>query len=147
LKLEGKEALSGSPEKIWAILMDAPTLAKITPGLSRLEQLDDENFEAIADVKMGPVKGQFKGDLKIADKVDKESFALHVNQKSKIGNVNAKVNLKLTPLENGETELSFEGKVNMSGLLARTGARVMTGVSNALTKQFFEALKNELSNS
>ncbi|MEL6274876.1 MAG: SRPBCC domain-containing protein, partial [Bacteroidota bacterium] len=132
------------PAQIWSILMDAEKLAKITPGLSRLEATGEDTFDAIAEVKIGPVKGSFKGEMSITEKREKESFTLNILQKSKIGNVDAKVLILLTPVENNLTQLSFDGKAKMSGLLARTGARVMTGVANSLTKQFFEGLSEEL---
>ncbi|HAK78420.1 MAG TPA: carbon monoxide dehydrogenase, partial [Runella sp.] len=38
-----------------------------------------------------------------------------------------------------------DGKADMSGLLARTGNRVMSGVASTLTKQFFKNFEDELS--
>jgi len=144
MNLSGKETFPATPAEIWAILMDTDKLAAITPGLSRLEATAEDQYIAFAEVKIGPVKGVFKGEMAIIDKVEPQSFTLQVNQKSKIGNVNADVAISLAPTDAAHTELSFEGKAKMSGLLARTGARVMTGVSNTLTKQFFSGLAAEL---
>jgi len=124
--------------------MDSKKLAKITPGVTRLEEKEQDSFQAVADINIGPVKGSFEGQLNIEDKVEHESFSLKITQNSKIGNVKADVDIKLEELEGGETEMSFEGKAHFSGLLARTGARVMTGLANSITKQFFSALSEEL---
>lgn len=145
MDLKGKDVLSASKEQVWNSLMDSNLLAKITPGVSTLEEIEPDKYKAIADINIGPVNGSFKGKLDILDKVDQESFTIKVNQKSKIGNVDAKVNILLTELDANKTELSFAGRANMSGLLARTGSRVMTGVANTITKQFFEAFREELS--
>jgi len=142
--LKGKDVLEASKVKVWDSLMDAHLLAKITPGVSTLEETEPDKYIAVADINIGPVNGSFKGKLDILNKVDQESFTIKVKQKSKIGNVDAKVNILLKELTDNKTELSFEGKANMSGLLARTGSRVMTGVANTITKQFFDAFKNEL---
>jgi len=61
--------------------------------------------------------------------------------------VSADVKIHLSQRSENETELSFDGKANLSGLLARTGNRVLSGVANTLTKQFFKELENELNNS
>ena len=146
MKLSGSETFAASPATIWSILMDTDKLAGITPGLSRLERTGEDTYEAIADVKVGPVKGSFSGDMSITDKEEPKHFTLNILQKSKIGNVNAAVNIGLEPEGEGQTKLSFDGQAKMSGLLARTGGRVMTGVANSLTKQFFDNLSAELTN-
>lgn len=144
MDLKGKDVLGASKEEVWNALMDSRLLAKITPGVSTLEETEPDKYIAVADINIGPVNGSFKGKLDILNKVDQESFTIKVKQKSKIGNVDAKVNILLTALDANKTELSFDGRANMSGLLARTGSRVMTGVANTITKQFFDAFKEEL---
>jgi carbon monoxide dehydrogenase subunit G len=145
MHLKGKHKFNASPEQIWSILMDADTLARITPGVTRLEEIETDQYKAIADVKIGPVKGAFTGKLDVADKEAPKSFVLKVKQDSKIGNVSADVHIGLSPESAGQTELSFDGNARLSGLLARTGQRVLSGVANTLTKQFFKALEEEVS--
>jgi uncharacterized protein len=144
MHLTGNKLLNASTDKIWAILMDADMLAKITPAVSRLEPTGNDTYKAIADVKIGPVKGSFSGDLSVLDKKENESFLLRVNQKSKMGNVAADVQIYLKAISDTQTEMSFVGDAKMSGLLAATGQRVVSGVANMLTEQFFEALEKEL---
>jgi carbon monoxide dehydrogenase subunit G len=43
-----------------------------------------------------------------------------------------------------QTEIKFTGDVKMTGILAGIGQRVMSGVANTLTNQFFENLKKEI---
>lgn len=124
--------------------MNADQLAKITPGVSKLEEIETDKYKAISNVKIGPVKGSFSGDLEVADKAENESFLLKVKQNSKIGNVAADVSIRLTAVDEQTTEMEFDGKAKLSGLLARTGQRVLSGVANTLTKQFFEALEQEI---
>lgn len=146
MHLKGTHTLNASPEHIWAILMNPETLARITPGVTRLEMINENQFDAIADVKIGPVKGSFSGKLDVVEKKEPESFTLKVKQDSKIGNVSADVQIELVAADNEQTQLSFNGKARLSGLLARTGQRVLSGVANTLTKQFFKALDEEVSN-
>lgn len=144
MHLKGKHTLNTSTSNLWSILMDADQLAKITPGVSKLEEIETDKYKAISNVKIGPVKGSFSGDLEVADKAENQSFLLKVKQNSKIGNVAADVNIKLTAIDEQTTEMEFDGKARLSGLLARTGQRVLSGVANTLTKQFFEALEKEI---
>ena len=127
--------------------MDTDTLAEITPGISRLEKLEEDKFIAISEIKMGPVNGSFKGGLDIVDKKEPSSFVLKIKQNSKIGNVAADIAISLKTLSEEETEVSFDGKAKLSGVLARMGQRVLTGVANTLSKQFFKALEKKLESS
>lgn len=144
MKLTGKHTFGAPPEAIYNILMDTEALARITPGITELEETDTDQYDAIADVKIGPVSGSFKGKVKLTDKKPNEGFSMSVSQNSKIGNVNADVHIHLEPTGDQQTQMSFEGLANMSGLLARTGQRVLSGVASTLTKQFFSAMEDEI---
>lgn len=144
MEITGSHLFQASPELIWSKLLDPEILARITPGISRLEQTGENSYDAIAEVKIGPVSGSFKGQLEIQDKQYPSSFKLLIKQNSKIGNVSAEVHIDLLPLENSGCEVKFNGKAVLSGLLARTGQRVLTGVSSTLSKQFFAGLEREI---
>jgi uncharacterized protein len=142
--LNGTHTLNASPNIIWDKLMDAEILAKIVPGISKLVKLGDNEFEAISEIKLGPVSGKFSGGLTLTEIHEPSTFTLNVTQNSKIGNADAEIKITLFDLGNGQTELSFDGDAKLSGLLARTGQRVLSGVANSLTKQFFENFEEEL---
>lgn len=143
MKLNGDHILTAPREIIWSMLMNPEQLAKITPGISELIREEENSFKAISEVKIGPVKGKFSGNVLLENINEPNSFDLNVKQNSKVGNVQAVVSIHLEEMGQ-DTKLSFEGDAKLSGLLARTGARVVSGVANSLTRQFFEAFQKEL---
>lgn len=144
MTLNGTYTVNAPAQTIWNMLMDPDTLARVTPGITSLEKIDADNFKAVAEVKFGPVGGAFSGNLKITDRREPEHFTLEIQQNSKIGNANAVVHLNMKALSATQTEVSFEGDVKLSGMLATMGGRVITPVANVLSKQFFEALEKEI---
>jgi uncharacterized protein len=144
MTLTGQHTVNASAKEIWDMMMDPDTLARITPGITKLERIDDENYKAIAEVKIGPVGGAFTGSVKVTDRNEPNSFKLIVAQNSKIGNANAIMNMNFKTLSTNQTEVSFSGDVKLSGTLAVMGGRVITPVANMLTKQFFDALEQEV---
>ncbi len=144
MELIGSQVLNAPVQKVWDLILNPDFLAKITPGITRLEKESDDLYKAIADIKMGPVNGKFTGQAELLDKIEPESFTLKVLQKSTIGNVDANIKMTMKATSPSKTELSFEGIANISGMLARTGNRVMSGVASSLTKQFFENFDKEL---
>ncbi|MGX7690412.1 CoxG family protein [Flectobacillus sp. BAB-3569] len=144
MQLTGSHTLAAPIEKVWQMLMDTDILAKIVPGVSRLEKTGENEFEAISEIKLGPVSGKFSGGLTLSDIVEPSTFTLNVSQNSKIGNADASIKINLLALDAQQTEISFEGEAKLSGLLARTGQRVLSGVANTLTKQFFTNFEEEI---
>ena len=144
MKLKGKETFQASAQQIWDILMDKDKLAAVTPGVTELKETGHSQYEAIADIDIGPVKGKFKGNLEMLDKIPPYDVTLKAKQLSKIGNADVTINLSLAEENDNECTLAFSGQAKMSGVLARMGQRVMTGVASTITKQFFTALREEL---
>ena len=126
MQLKGTHTLPAAREQLWNHLMDPEFLARVTPGVTRLERTGDDTYEAIADIKMGPVKGSFSGDLAIKDKQEPGSFVLEVSQKSKIGNVSATIDLALEPADENSTVMTFDGKAKLSGLCQKSCGTVPT---------------------
>lgn len=144
MHLKGTHRFNSTTQLLYELLLDTDVLVRITPGISKLEKTGEDQYKAIAEVKMGPVQGSFTGKMAIADKQENEGFMLKVAQNSKIGNVAADISIHLKEISASETELTFDGKARLSGVLARTGQRVLSGVANTLTKHFFKALEEEV---
>ena len=144
MQLTGKHVVNAVPSTIWKMLMDTETLAKVVPGISKLEKTGDNTFKSILEIKLGPVNSSFTGNLEMKEITDQKGFTLKVLQNSKIGNANAAIKIDLLPVDDKKTEVAFDGDVKLSGLLAGMGQRVMGSVSNTLTKQFFANLEKEL---
>lgn len=144
MQLTGRHVVNAQPSKVWEMLMDSDTLSRIVPGISRLEKTGDNTFKSILDIKLGPVNSSFSGQLQLQEIDEQKGFMLKVLQNSKIGNANAAIKVSLTPVTENQTQIAFDGDVKLSGMLAGMGQRLLSGVSNTLTKQFFLNLDKEL---
>lgn len=123
--------------------MDPEVLKRITPGISDLTPLGEDEYQAFSTIKIGPVKGNFKGQLKMKDKVENAAATIVIDQKSQIGNVSAEIRMQLNNIGNA-TEIDYEGNAKLSGKLAMMGQRIIGGVVSTLSKQFFKALDKEI---
>ncbi|MCW3110252.1 MAG: carbon monoxide dehydrogenase subunit, partial [Segetibacter sp.] len=141
MQLTGNQIITATPSRVWKMLMDPDVLAKVVPGISKLEKLSDNSFKSTLSIKIGPVSGSFSGHLQLEDIVEEKSFTIKAQQNSKIGNANADVKIKLASADGVQTDVTFDGEVKISGMLATMGQRVIGGVANTLTKQFFNNLE------
>ena len=144
MQFSGTHILSAPLEQVWTSLLDPEILARITPGISKLEPVGDNKYTAISNIKLGPVNGAFKGEIEVADLNEPHSFVLKMKMNSRVGNVSAEGSIALKRIDDEQTEIDFSGAAKLSGTIARMGQRVLGGVANAMTQQFFKALDKEL---
>ena len=144
MELKGKRNVETDPATLWNMLMDVEILPKIVPGISKLEKVGENTYKSTLEVKFGPVSGEFTGDMQMEDISHQRSFTLKAQQHNKIGTVNSVMNIELMPISDNLTEVSFGGEVTISGLMNMMGQKVLGGVTDMLTKQFFANLDREI---
>ncbi len=141
--IQGTYPIAATSKDVWDALMNPEVLGRITPGISELSAIGEDQYKAISDIKIGPVKGRFEGQLAIKNKNEQESATIVIHQKSKIGNVAAEILVQLVEVE-GKTEIDYKGDAKLSGKLAMMGQRILGGVISSLSKQFFKSLNSEI---
>jgi uncharacterized protein len=144
MELKGKRNIVTDPVTLWNMLMDVEILSKIVPGISKLEKTGENTYKSVLEVKFGPVNGEFTGDMQMDDISHQRSFTLKAQQHNKIGTVNSIMKIELRPISANETEVAFGGEVTISGLMTMMGQKVLGGVTDMLTKQFFANLDHEI---
>jgi carbon monoxide dehydrogenase subunit G len=144
MELKGNRILNAVPSKVWELLMSPDSLSRVVPGISTLETISENSFISSLNIKIGPVNGTFSGKLQLEDIDEGNSFTLKTQQNSKIGNANAALKIKLAPVDDNQTQVIFDGDVKLSGMMATMGQRIIGGIANTLTNQFFNNLQNEI---
>ncbi|HEV8269755.1 MAG TPA: SRPBCC domain-containing protein [Chitinophagaceae bacterium] len=144
MELKGKRNVETDPVTLWNMLMDIEILPKIIPGIAKLEKTGENTYKSTLEIKFGPVSGEFTGDMQMEDISDQRSFTLKAQQHHKIGTVNSIMKIELMPISGNETEVVFGGEVTISGLMSMMGQKVLGGVTDMLTKQFFANLDHEI---
>src|SRR5271166_5366902 len=67
MTMTGDIQLHASREAVWAQLNDPAVLKSCIPGCEQLDMLSDSEFQAVATVKVGPVKARWKGKVRLSD--------------------------------------------------------------------------------
>src|SRR5690625_4438446 len=130
-------------ETIWTYLQDEEVLKKTLPGCQKFEQIDDNLYNAELGLNVGPVKGKFVGEVRLSEQQEPESYRLLLKGKGKPGEVNA--DALITLKDNGEgTVVSCDADVQVTGVLASVGQRVMGSVGRMILGRFFKAVAKEM---
>lgn len=144
MQIKGQHVFNNDPTDLWRYLTDPKVLTRITPGVESMEEDGPDRYRIHSRVIMGPVNGLFDGHISLKDTIPPKSFVLAMEQKSKMGNVTAEITIQLDQNGSTDTTIRYAGEARLSGLLSRMGQRVLGGVLNSLTKQFFAAFKQYL---
>ncbi len=86
MQINGTYQLNASPDIVWKMLMDPKVLEKVTPGIKKLEPLDEDSYNAISEVKNRSRKvAAFEGKLSVKDKVEEGKLRLGRRPKKQVG--------------------------------------------------------------
>ncbi len=133
-------------EKVWALLSDPRRVATCVPGAQITEQVDDKTYKGTIKVKVGPSVNDFKGELQVL-RLDAQAHELEIIGKGQDvrgkGSASMKMTGKLQTVDGG-TEVISSSELNVVGILAQMGARVITEVSNIMFEQFVNNFKKQL---
>lgn len=147
MHLEGEHSFSASQGQVWELLNDAGVLARVTPGLQELQEVGEDSYRAQFAIKMGPINSTFSGTLRVADRHAPERFRLLIDVAGKAGSAVAEATVTSAAVAGDDpeqTRVTFAADARLTGLLVRMGQRVLSGVGRLLTRQFFQALEQEL---
>ena len=147
LRIEKTVQVNEPIEKVWSFLTDPRKVATCVPGAKITEQVDEKTYKGTISVKLGPAVSEYSGELQIL-RIDPENREIELLGKGQDvrgrGSASMKLTGKLRVVEGGKTEMTSVSEVNLVGLVAQMGARVITEVSNVMFGQFTKNLQARL---
>jgi carbon monoxide dehydrogenase subunit G len=114
-------------------------LKKAIPGCERLEAVGEDEYKATMKVGVAAVKGTFEGKVRITDKKPSDSYRMAVEGSGGPGFVRGEAVITLTDTPGG-TRVSYSADVQVGGLIAGVGQRMLGGVSKMMADQFFNRM-------
>jgi uncharacterized protein len=143
MKIEGTQKIEAPRERVFAALTDPAVLERCIPGCEQMEKSGDNLYNAKLTAGVGPVKGVFTATVALQELVPPEHYKLVVEGKGQPGFVNGTGELNLKDA-GGATEIQYTGEVNVGGLIASVGQRMIQGTATLLAGRFFKALESEV---
>jgi carbon monoxide dehydrogenase subunit G len=139
MKLEGAHDIPAPRAKVWDAFLDPERLRQAIPGCEKLEAVGVDEFKATMKIGVAAVKGTFEGKVRLLDKKPPESYKLAVDGSGGPGFVRGETVISLTEIDGG-TRVSYSADVQVGGLIAGVGQRMLGGVSKMMADQFFNRM-------
>jgi carbon monoxide dehydrogenase subunit G len=136
------------PEKVWDFMMDVPAVSTCVPGVEEVTQVSVDVYKGILGVKVGPVGVRLEGQVTLVEQ-DRENWQARMDVEATDrrirGAVNAKAWMKLTPREDGQTDVAIHTDASIFGKLGQFGQAVLRKKADQIMAEFAANMSRKLS--
>lgn len=139
MKIEGSADIPAARDKVWAAFLDPAVLAKALPGCEGLDAIGPNEYKATMKVGVAAIKGTFEGKVKLSDLEPPHRYRMAVEGSGGPGFVRGVASMQLSDVEGG-TRVSYDADVQVGGLIASVGQRMLGGVTKMMLDQFFNRM-------
>ncbi|HET9837829.1 MAG TPA: carbon monoxide dehydrogenase subunit G [Candidatus Angelobacter sp.] len=142
MKIDGTHKIDAPREQIFDLLTNPLLLQKCIPGCEKMDNTAENQYAARLSVGVGPIKGVFNATVNLTELRRPDHYALTMEGKGQAGFVKGSGVLDFAD-DGGATMVHFTGDVNVGGLIASVGQRMIQSVGKMMAERFFVALENE----
>src|SRR5215472_14982260 len=147
VKIEKSFQVKEPVDKVWAFLSDPRKVVTCVPGAQITEQVDSTHYKGSISVKVGPSVTDYKGEVEIV-RLDPQAHEIEILGKGTDvrgkGSASMKMTGTLRATADGGSEVVSVSELNVVGILAQMGARVIQEVSNIMFQQFMNNFQQKV---
>ena len=136
MKIEGSADIPAPRDKVWAAFLDPEILAQALPGCEKLEAIGPNEYKATMKIGVAAIKGTFEGKVKLSDLEPPNRYRMAVEGSGGPGFVRGEAGMQMSDVDGG-TKVSYDADVQVGGLIASVGQRMLGGVTKMMLDQFF----------
>jgi len=141
MKIEGSSEIPVARQEVWDAFLDPSVLEKAIPGCEKLEAIGSGEYKATLKVGVGPIKGTFEGKVRLFDLEPPNKYRMAVEGTGGPGFVRGDAGMALSDADaEGATRVAYSADIQVGGLIASVGQRMLGGVSKMMLDQFFSRM-------
>jgi uncharacterized protein len=147
VRIENSFVVAAPPSQVWKLLLDVERVAVCMPGAELTEVVDDHTWKGRVRMRIGPISMNYSGTVIMTER-DDASHAVTLRaegrETSGKGNAAATVRSSVQEADGGGSTVLIDQDLQLSGMAAQFGARMLQDVSAHLTQQFADGLSAQL---
>jgi carbon monoxide dehydrogenase subunit G len=144
MKLTTTASIAAPRTAVFDALVDPAVLQRAIPGCESLVATGPDTYEAVLKVGVAGLKGSYKGAVVLKDRQPPDSFRLGFDGKGGPGFVRGTALVRLSD-DGPATRIDSEADVQVGGLIAAVGSRLIEAATRKLADDFFRQLTAEIS--
>ena len=142
MHLEGTVEIAAPRQRVWDSLTDPQAVARCAPGLESIEVVEaGRRFKAVASLGLGSIKSRFTVDVEWVEMSPPERAVARAHGTASGSAADVLAEMLLTEPAPGSTSLHWAAEVTITGTIASLASRMMGGVTQRLSSQFFECVR------
>jgi uncharacterized protein len=145
MTMTGEVQLPASRETVWDKLNDPDVLKGCLPGCEQFERVSENEFQAVATTKIGPVKARFKGKVRLSELDPPNGYKISGEGEGGVaGFAKGGASVVLSDKDGG-TLLTYNVEAQIGGKIAQLGQRLVVGAAKKVADDFFEKFAQAVS--
>jgi uncharacterized protein len=143
VKLTLSSFVPAPQERVFAALVDPAVLQRCIPGCESLVDVGNDVYEATMKIGVAGLKGTYKGKATIRDRRPPHALTLAFEGKGGPGFMRGSAAIGLS-VEGDGTRVASDADVQVGGLIAAVGSRLVEVAAKKLADDFFSELAAQL---
>ena len=146
MKLTGSYEINAARDKVFAAITDPNVLQRSIEGCEKMVKTADDSYDAHLKLGVAGLKGSYVGKVQLRDIKAPEAYTLVMEGKGAPGFV--KGTAKISLADKGEkTELRYEADVQVGGMIAAIGSRLIEAIAKKMAEDFFRKFAQQVQGS
>ena len=143
MKFAANYTVPAARDKVFDMITAPTVLQRCIPGCEKMERTSEDNYDAHLKIGIAGLKGGYLGKVQLQDKRPPESYTLLMEGKGGPGFVKGIGHIQLKE-NNGATEIRCDAEVQVGGMIAAVGSRLIEAVGKKLKDDFFKKFAEEV---
>jgi carbon monoxide dehydrogenase subunit G len=137
MEMSGEQRIAAPRQRVWEALNDPEVLRQCIPGCQSLDKEADDRFNAVAEVKIGPIGARFKGAVTLGDLDPPNGYTITGQGNGGIaGNASGSAKVRLSD-DAGGTLVAYDVDAQVGGRMAQLGGPIIDATAKQLAGKFF----------
>ena len=147
LEYNGSEQVPLGKSEVWTFINDPEKVASCLPDVQEVIVHSPQNFDAIVNIGLGPVRGKFKFKITLEPQEDGNRMNVRINGGGFGSVVDLLAGADLKDNGDSTTTLDWSGEATMRGPIATVGGRVLDSQAQKLIAGTFANVKIRMAES
>ncbi len=143
MRIQGSYTFDTDVQTVWNAMQSPSVLSGCIPGCESFEPAGEGRYVVEMRVRVSAITGSYKGEVRTENSEYLKSYTMVVEGSGRGGTVKGSGDLAFSESE-GRTSVQIAGDVQVTGVIARVGQRLLGGASRMMMNQFFDCLKTKI---
>jgi len=144
LNYDGKEVINKNTDTVWEFIKNPEKVAHCLPDVQKVDIHDENRFDAVVKVGVGPVRGKFKFKVELQPQQQDNKMVVKLRGGGLGSVIDLEASADIVEQEDKSTLLDWNGEAVVRGPASSVGGRVLDTKAKELIQHVFSEVSRNL---